>query len=752
MRYRPMTFLAVGLAALGFATSASAVTYTVTNANESGAGSLADAITQANNSPGVFDTIRLEIAGAGVHTIVLSGAGLPSITDPVTIDATTQPGYAGQPLIEVSAGSGGVEKGFRVETSATTIKGFAITHFFGYGIAALSGASDDTFVANYVGVAPDGQHCAPNSTGILLGSGSGFTVGGTNADARNVISCNNLAGIEASTSATIKGNYIGLFADGTATGAQPDTFGAQRTGIDVDGAGVTIGGGGASGRNWIGGNAQDGVLIERGFSSGSPVPHDVTVSDAFIGTDPTGTAARPNGRDGIRASGSAFTITHNLISGNARDGVYLNGDTTGSSISGNTVGRALASDGTSIGIAGGATGYTGQALGNGRDGIEFDPGSAGTGTTGNSVSGNVIADNAVDGVSLDAPSGSGHDGPNNLDAAPNYFASNGGLAIDLARDGVTPNDPNDGDSGPNGLLNFPVLTTASTTGVSGTYDGAPGASVTISVFTSAHCDPTGYGEGETELTSVGPIPLPASGPSAGHTGFTVSTAVAPGSYVTALATDSAGNTSEFSQCLHLHGPPRASTGAASDVQMASATVAGTVSPDDGGTTHVTVEYGPTAAHEASASLPDLASDDNEHAVSKSLSGLQPGTTYHYEVVATNDDGTTRGGDRTFTTPPSNTQSTPNGVTDPAANGSPLGTSNQPQGGSNPGPTVGCKVPKLKGMTLASARKALTGAHCRVGKVHKVRRRHARHGIVLSTSPRPGTRLPSRSKVNLVVVR
>ena len=64
--------------------------FTVTNNNDSGAGSLRQAITDANNHAGA-DTIEFNISGGGVHTITLASA-LPSVTDPAVIDGSTQPG------------------------------------------------------------------------------------------------------------------------------------------------------------------------------------------------------------------------------------------------------------------------------------------------------------------------------------------------------------------------------------------------------------------------------------------------------------------------------------------------------------------------------------------------------------------------------------------------------------------------------------------------------------------------------------
>src|SRR5260370_22422906 len=73
------------------------VTFTVINTNDSGPGSLRQAILDANANAGP-DTIRFSISSGPQAIAPLSP--LPTITDPVTIDGTTQPGYSGAPLIE----------------------------------------------------------------------------------------------------------------------------------------------------------------------------------------------------------------------------------------------------------------------------------------------------------------------------------------------------------------------------------------------------------------------------------------------------------------------------------------------------------------------------------------------------------------------------------------------------------------------------------------------------------------------------
>src|SRR5262245_46647527 len=65
-------------------------TYTVTSTADSGAGTLRQAILDANANPGA-DTVAFNIVGSGVHTIGVASA-LPTISGPTTVDGYTQPG------------------------------------------------------------------------------------------------------------------------------------------------------------------------------------------------------------------------------------------------------------------------------------------------------------------------------------------------------------------------------------------------------------------------------------------------------------------------------------------------------------------------------------------------------------------------------------------------------------------------------------------------------------------------------------
>jgi cysteine-rich repeat protein len=121
-------------------------------------------------------------------------------------------------------------------------------------------------------------------------------------------------------------------------------------------------------------------------------------------------------------------------------------------------------------------------------------------------------------------------------------------------DAVTPNDPGDGDEGPNNLQNFPVLTSVSSTSgdttVEGMLNSAPTATYRIEFFSNSTCDSSGNGEGKTFLGSAD-----VTTDAGGNANFTV---MFPGPLplgyaVTATASDAGNNTSEFAACTRACG-------------------------------------------------------------------------------------------------------------------------------------------------------------------------------------------------------
>lgn len=133
-------------------------------------------------------------------------------------------------------------------------------------------------------------------------------------------------------------------------------------------------------------------------------------------------------------------------------------------------------------------------------------------------------------------------------------SSNLGLGIDLGADGVTRNDAGDGDTGPNGLQNFPELTSVILSNgnvqVAGLLNSAAGGTYRLEFFASKAGDQSGFGEGRFFLGSSDVIT-----DGSGNASFNLSFPTIAGTEVlTATATDSTGNTSEFSRAVRFGGP------------------------------------------------------------------------------------------------------------------------------------------------------------------------------------------------------
>ncbi len=532
---------------LGFvATALPAATFTVTNTNDSGPGSLRQAILDANASPGA-DTIAFNIPGQGVHTISLLSA-LPALTDDAgaTIDGYTQPGSSPNTLaigdnavirIELDGGQAEASAhGFTLRSSSNVIRGIVINGFgmigAGGGGVSIENGSNNAVTGCFLGTDARGSFAKPNEIGVAIVEGevlpsplpSHTTIGSTSPSDRNVISGNASAGllISQAIDTVVIGNYIGTDFSGMA---------ALRNGgggmIINPSQGAIIGGAAAGSGNLISGNFGYGLLVQGG---------QVVIQGNRIGTDATGSAAVPNSGVGVQCFFPADMLlggdtpgSGNLISGNGFDGVRIR-KPLGARLVGNFIGTDAAGK---------------ASLGNGRHGVSImNP--TGPDPNGASLNNNVIAFNVGAGVAIGDDVNDGSSG-NRLSS--NSIHDNGQLGIDLGSDGVTINDACDTDTGPNNLQNFPVLTSAISDGIStriqGTLDSHPGSTFSIQFFSNLACDPSGYGEGQTFLgeTSV-------TTDLSCNANFDITLAVGlTGQVVTATATDAAGNTSEFSACV-----------------------------------------------------------------------------------------------------------------------------------------------------------------------------------------------------------
>ena len=198
---------------------------------------LRQAINAANAAPGSHIVFNLP---AG-QTTISPATNLPALDAPTTIDAATQPGYTGSPVVTLDGGSdgSGFATGFFLNGDGNTIRGFAITGFSDDGIFVGS-SGGNTIAGNYIGVDVDGNNSQNNGNGITLQDGSDDnTIGGTGSEDRNVISANGGYGIDLTAgdggspdNNTVLGNYIGLRPDGT---GQSGVSGNVAGGIRLDG-------------------------------------------------------------------------------------------------------------------------------------------------------------------------------------------------------------------------------------------------------------------------------------------------------------------------------------------------------------------------------------------------------------------------------------------------------------------------------------------------------------------------------------
>lgn len=445
----------------------------------------------------------------------------------------------------------------------------------GVEIFAVSGPPN-VVRGNYIGTDVSGSVALPNHHGVNSTASSAQQIGGTAPGAGNLISGNTSTGVSINTG-VVEGNFIGTDHSGTAALGNGSGIAA--------GAGVRIGGNTAAARNLISGNLNYGVAMFGAGSFGN------FVQGNFIGTDITGTVAIGN-LIGVSAQqnpagnfiGGTGPGEGNLISGNQTgvdirspdnrvQGNLIGTDLTGTLALGNALGVALYSPSADNLIGGSTPGARNVISGNSHRGVQFQ------GANGNRILGNLIgtdiagglplgngegvvlvdsADNQVGGVNSGDGNTIAHSATDgvivwNLGAPGlavgnairgNAIFSNGGLGIDLGEDGPTANDPLDVDSGANQLQNHPVVEFAgsdgATTAIRGDFHGTPNASLTLDIFADSS---RGNGQGERFLGSA-----TVTTDNSGNANFILSLPVATvaGEWITATATDSDGNTSEFS--------------------------------------------------------------------------------------------------------------------------------------------------------------------------------------------------------------
>lgn len=462
--------------------------FVVTNTSDSGAGSLRQAINDANSTSGP-NAIVFNMVCDGTCTITPSTA-LPSIGEAVTIDGTTQPGFVGTPVVELNGTSAGAgAHGLLIIGSNSIVRGLAINRFGGSGIRLESGGGN-LIEGNHIGTNVSGTTDLGNGgNGVHIIDSSDNTIGGTGASARNVIAGNEGEGVRIDGALSfgnlIAGNYIGTDATGSA---------------DL-------------------GNTLSGVYIRKAPNN-SVVGNLVSGNNGFAGVAICGNAS---GSPATACGGGFIGIQISDAGGNVVQGNLVGTNAGETGALGNS-GFGVSIDGASNTIVGGtAAAERNTIANNGAAGVAvFNPPA-----DGNAIRGNSIASNGGLGIDLNGdgvtPNDLGGDGDPDTDGGPNGLQNFPVLGVAT----------NHGDG---------------STTITGTLTSTPNTTFTIDLFVGAACDPSGQGEGQTRFHSFTmPTPTNANGFVPWATRPLVDLAV--GMVVTATATSPGNSTSEFSACV-----------------------------------------------------------------------------------------------------------------------------------------------------------------------------------------------------------
>lgn len=465
-------------------------TITVTTTSDSGAGSLRQAILDANANPD-FNFINFNIVGACPRVIALTSADLPTIVNGVRIDGWTQPGSVSNNRIK----GDNATRCIVLESGNTRRWGL---NFFG--------ASDEQFWLQ--GLAFSGFKPGTNNGAALR------VAGGTD----NLIWGNQFGG-------TLSSNAGSLV-------LQPSDTNIELTAASKS----TVGGDIPAQRNVIADAIFNGVLITSNTFLFVTTPStDNDIIDNLIGSYGLQITAAGNGT-GIRIETSGNTVRDNTIINSSQDGIWM--QAVGAHHNVLQENRIGIRDSICIG-----TFCFGGAAGNGRHGLFFD-----FGPHDNVIYNNTIWNNGGDGVFMFSDAGAtsynnwliGTTFYNNVGAGTRFSVYNG------ADDDATPAQQNMANRG----RNYPVLTSAYGNAQQGVVEGvlnSTGGSYVIDIFSSALPD-SGQPRGEAQrfhrsFFSVTIVQL--NGSVYFSIPFTSSVDLL-GRVITVTATDSLGNTSELS--------------------------------------------------------------------------------------------------------------------------------------------------------------------------------------------------------------
>jgi hypothetical protein len=405
------------------AAPAAALDFPVTNTDDSGPGSLRQAIQNFNDNSG---TDHIVFADLGPSPKIAPVTPLPDIIEQGTIDGYTHPGaspntatFGNNAVIRVELSGenlSGSAIGLRITGGDVTVRGLVINRFGGAAISIGAPIGGNRIAGNFIGTDRTGLAAAGNLDGIdVVGIGAN-TIGGTTAADRNVIAGNSGLGIllvggaspEFNTFNKIQGNYIGV----DKTGLAALVNGGHAVGLA--GAGDTeVGAAGVLGRNVIAAApGQDAIRLE------GDTTERTTIRSNFVGTDRTGTATLGDAFSGVSVWGAEDTVIGgstqadgNVIAGAAAHGILLLSGTPttvrGNRIGTNAAGTAALPNGHGVNVqgAGGdviggtAAGERNLISGN-SDGVvvHADGVSVLGNRIGTDITGNAPLPNSVDGV------------------------------------------------------------------------------------------------------------------------------------------------------------------------------------------------------------------------------------------------------------------------------------------------------------------------------------------------------------------
>ncbi len=224
----------------------------VTTNQDDGPGSLRDALTQANSNPDLSNIVFNIPSQPGQVVTLTPLSPLPAISAPVILNGTTQPGYAGIPLIELNGSTQNTGNCLNLTGGNSIIRGLVINRCPGSALK-IEVNGGNIIQGNYLGTNSSGTAALANQWfGLEISNVPNNIIGGNTSGARNVISGNRKSGLYIGNGASnnqVLGNYIGTNASGSV--AVPNV----ESGILVYASpNNTIGGTTTGSRNLISGN------------------------------------------------------------------------------------------------------------------------------------------------------------------------------------------------------------------------------------------------------------------------------------------------------------------------------------------------------------------------------------------------------------------------------------------------------------------------------------------------------------------